>query len=289
MAWADVLAAIGGGAEGAAKGYAWRKDYEQRDRKIQEDAEIRRLNLEIREMLATMQERGRNERYNTPSANVQAQQAGATGRTELTTETQRDIAGARDVTANRAIDVNRELGLQRDSTTRRGQDFGFTLGGMRDDTTRRGQDFGFTLGTNRNTTTQRGQDFTDARARDANRLREQENEKNRQLEREKMQQKGSVFESLAPKIPDATRELRDGTGRPTAEPIEVMEPPSRDTPLPRSPEASGDQMQRLETQARSLMEQYRKEADPGRKAALRSQLQRVRDQIVAAQRKGGGG
>lgn len=79
---------------------------------------------------------------------------------------------------------------------------------------------------------------------------------------------------------DPLRELVDGTGRPTAEPIEVQNPPTDDRPLPRSPEADDDQAQQMETQARSLMEQFRREADPARRAALRSQLQRVRERLM---------
>lgn len=293
MALDDILAGVAGGLEGGLASYSWQKDYQQRDRKIDADSEIKRLQQEVRIMLESMKEGGRNERYAQPSGNVVAQQAGATGRTELTTGTQRDIATDRNAVTTRGQDINESLGLLRNDTTVRGQDLNFELGGMRDATarrgqdvgaatTRRGQDFGFTLGTN-------AESGRATRAGDANVLRQEENEKDREVQREGIRRRGySGLDFLTPKTPDATREMRDGTGRPTAEPIEVIEPPSTDVAPPRSPEATGDQMQRLETQGRSLAEQYRREADPARKAALLSQIRRVRDALAAAQRKGGG-
>lgn len=85
-------------------------------------------------------------------------------------------------------------------------------------------------------------------------------------------------------------ELKEGTGRPTAVPIEVKEAPLR-SGLPvetRSPEADADMSEQLTKQARSLIEQFKREADPAKKTALRSQLARVREQLLRAQAKAGG-
>jgi hypothetical protein len=46
--------------------------------------------------------------------------------------------------------------------------------------------------------------------------------------------------------------------------------------------------EQLTKQARSLIEQFKREADPAKKTALRSQLARVREQLVRAQAKAGG-
>lgn len=86
-------------------------------------------------------------------------------------------------------------------------------------------------------------------------------------------------------------ELKDGTGRPTAQAIEVKEQPHAGTGLPvvtRSPEAGADQAARLEQQARGLITQFQAEKDPAKKAALRTQLARVRAELVKAQPKPGG-
>lgn len=284
MGWDDVGAGIAGGLDSFLKTLSWQKEYEQTDRKIESDARTKELQAEIRAMIATMNERGRSDRWSTPSANVVTTQAAQTARNTDDNTTATTIAEGRNAVTSRGQDLNHALGLTRNETTRRGQDFGFTLGGMRDTTARRGQDM--TAGTAR-----RGQDISrelgltfetgrTTRAADANTLRVQENEKDREVDLERIRRRANPFEGLFEDGDDPLREVVDGTGRPTAEPIEVMDPPTDDRPLPRSPEADADQSQQMETQARSLMEQFRKEADPARRAALRSQLQRLRDQLA---------
>jgi hypothetical protein len=78
-----------------------------------------------------------------------------------------------------------------------------------------------------------------------------------------------------------------GTGKPTAQPIEVRETPAPGLPVapPRSPEAAGDELARLTAQATSLVAQYQATGDRARKEALRAQLARLRAQIVTAQAK----
>lgn len=286
----QILAAIGGGLSGGARGYQWAEEFDQKDREIDNKKEVARLQGEIRMMLESMKETGRNERYATPSGNVVAQQAGATQRNTDDNETTVAVADGRNAVTTRGQDITQSLGIARNDTTRRGQDLNFTLGGMRNSTAL----FGIKTGAE---TTRRGQDMTSAtaanaeagrgtRATDVNKLRSQEIEQRERLEKSKRADpwSGVTFDQPG-------GELKDGTGRPTATPIEVKEKPTPTSSLPvvvRSPEAAGDQSARLEQQATGLITQFRAEKDPAKKAALRTQLQRVRDQLVAAQAKPGG-
>ncbi|MGE3278039.1 MAG: hypothetical protein AB7O67_23250, partial [Vicinamibacterales bacterium] len=286
MAAQDILAAVSGALKGGAEGYMFNREEDYKNRKLDSDSEIKRLQTEIKVMLENMKEQGRNQRWETPSGNVTATQEG---------QNTRWLNPSGNVIAN-----NR--------TRERGQDLGFSLGlALEDgrnnrwstpsgnaivgaDTSRRGQDLSAE-------TARRGQDISAAtaaaaeagrgtRATDANALREKEIEARERLERLKRQgNSGSLLGDAgrdglpaAPGMPPADIELPDtGTGRPTAEPIEIV--PQAGPPVtPRSPEASADESSRLSQQATSLLQQFKTEADPAKKRAIGAQLRRLREQ-----------
>jgi hypothetical protein len=296
MASEDWLAGIGGGLQGGLGGFTWAKEFDQKDRQIESQREIARLRDEIRLMLAQI---GAGSREKIADANIGSREkiAGANidSRESITganIDSREKIAGQRDTTTRRGQDITQQLGIGRDTTTRRGQDFQFDLGVMRDTTARRGQDVGAT-------TTRRGQDLTrttateaeggrNTRATDANRLREQEIEARTERDRARRRDPWSGVD-LGGDTPITEIREETGTGKPTAQPIEVKETTGGLPVAPRSPEAAADQSQRLEQQALSIIERFKVEKDPARREALRNDLKRLREQIVQAQQKSGGG
>lgn len=78
---------------------------------------------------------------------------------------------------------------------------------------------------------------------------------------------------------DPLRELVEGTGRPTAEPIEVQDPPTDDQPLPRSPEADADQRAQLGKQLASALQRHKMATDEAQKAAALQEVVRLRQLI----------
>jgi hypothetical protein len=182
--WGELLQGLGAAGEGALDGYTWGKQYEQRNREIDQRGEIARLQGEIRAMVAGMTEAGRNERHATPSASVVAQQEGATARTDATNMTRTNITemleGGRDrrhATPSGSTVAAQEGATERtgmnisardmwnrmsDTTRRRGQDISQGTAEMRDETQRRGQDFGLGATVLRDGTARRGQDMRTA-------------------------------------------------------------------------------------------------------------------------------
>lgn len=291
----DILAGVGGALEGGLKGFTWSKEFQQKDREINNRKEVALLQQEIRQMLASMSDTrardiaGANNTSRETVAGVNnASRETIAGANNASRET---IATGRNATTERGQDITQQLGILRNDTTRRGQDFGFTLGTDRNETTRRGQDIGAT-------TTRHGQDITEqlgisaeggraTRATDANALREQEIEQRERLAKKNRANPfgGVDFTGGAP--PPEVKE-GVGTGKPTAQPIEVKETTGGLPVAPRSPEAAGDQSQRLEQQALSVIQKYQTEKDPAKKTALRNDLARIREQILKAQQKPGG-
>lgn len=177
----EILQGLGAAGEGALEGYTWGKQYEQKNREIDQRAEIARLNGEIRTMLETMKEGGRESRHATPSGSVVAQQEGATARTDATNMTRTNIAemleggrNARHATPSGNVLATQDGATERtnltisardmwnrmsDATRRRGQDISQGNAEMRDETQRRGQDFGLGTSVMRDGTTRRGQDM----------------------------------------------------------------------------------------------------------------------------------
>jgi hypothetical protein len=178
-----LLGALGGGFEGAAKGYSWQKEYEQQDRRLDQQNELAKLREDVRLMVEYLREGGREGRWDRPSGNVVTQQQGAMDRLEVT-EAGRDTrhatpsgnqlaalegAFSRHITPSgnalvaeegrdeRWMTPSANARMQAD-TTRRGQDIG---SGDR----RRGQDLTFDAGTMRDETTRRGQDMRDSASR----------------------------------------------------------------------------------------------------------------------------
>src|ERR1041385_7232975 len=116
MSWADAFAAIGGAAGGVQKA---RQFYMNQDRE--------RQIAELRQMLALVQESGRNTRAG--DANTVRQQIADANRTAATDKANRD----RELRGQQ-VSNDLEKFWQSDATRRRGQD-------VSSDTTRRGQDF----------------------------------------------------------------------------------------------------------------------------------------------------
>jgi len=296
MAAQDILAAIAGGLKGGAEGYMYNRDEDYKNRKLESDSEIKRLQTEIKVMLESMKEQGRNQRWEAPSGNVTATQEGQTSRWL----TPSGNTTANNATRARGQDIAQSLGLTLEAgrNSRWSTPSGNAIVGA--DTSRRGQDLSAE-------TMRRGQDLSaetaaasetgrGTRATDANALREKEIAARERIERLRRQgSEGSLLGNLGRDGLPATSgvptdiELPDtGTGRPTAEPIEIV--PQAGPPItPRSPEASSDEATRLSTQATSLLQQFKAEADPAKKRAIGSQLRRLREQILQAQKKAGAG
>jgi hypothetical protein len=282
----QILAAIAGGLQGGYEGYTYAKDYEQKEREIDNRKEIARLNGELRLMFEQLRTSGSDKR-NQDSIEGRLEQerirqGGADARNSADNSTVVTVAGMRDETARRGQDLDFFLGSERNANTRRGQTMNFTLGLQRDQTDRRGQDITQQLGMD----AEKGREN---RSTTANALRRAEMaSRERIAARRRLDPWAVTFDAPADDIEEGA------TTKPTGLPVEVREKPLANTgALPpaapvRSPEASADQDARLEQQARSLLAQFRKEADPAKKAALRTQLQRLRDQIAAAKAKSGG-
>lgn len=285
----QILAALGGGLEGAST-------YALKRKEIDNKQEIARLNGELKLMLEQVRsfdrqdaEAGRDRRWTTPSGNVTAQQSGQTQRNDADNTSAETIAGMRDSTTRRGQDITELLGVLRDETTRRGQDITELLGMVRNMTTQRGQNMTAETAKNGQKVTQQVSADAEAgrnrRATDANKLRQDEINLRREIE---AKQKRSPWDPAPATTPP--KEVKEGTvTKPTATPVEVVEKPIDTSRLPdagaRSPEADGDQSARLEQQARSLIEKYKATSDPAQKAALRTQLERIKADLLKMQTK----
>jgi hypothetical protein len=292
MDWGSVGAGVAGGLDKFLDTLSYQQKYQQDERKMESDARVKELMAEIRVMTAMMNNDTRRAIAGENNA-TRTTIAGANNDTRVTVagmnnDTRTTVAAGNNATTARGQDLNYDLGLRRNETTRRGQDFGFTLGTARNETTRRGQDI-------TSSTTRRGQDIgrelgliteggRNTRAADANTLRVAEGDKNREVDRERIRNRSNPFSGVTFGGDDPLRELTDGTGRPTAEPIEVIEPPTDDRPLPSSPEKSGDQLERLGSQIDSLMNQIKTAPTAAQRNALRRQLKPV---LEAYQKAGG--
>lgn len=188
MDWGAALQTIGAAGEGALEGYSWAQD--QKFKKAQADTanralnqkdEIARLNAEIKTMLEGMKESGRNERHDTASGSVVAQQEGANTRAAANNATRDTIARMTDETRRgeetgrntrfesgitskgilaRMQDATRRYGIDTGaSTARRGQDLNYDLGSERNDLTEQGQMLDYGADVMRDGTTRRGQDI----------------------------------------------------------------------------------------------------------------------------------
>jgi hypothetical protein len=282
----DALAGLAGALKGGWDAFTWAKEFEQKDRQLNNQVEIARLRDEIRMMAI---EAGLL-KHQTPSGNVVAQQAGAAARNDADNQTTRDVAAGNQQVTMRGQDITKELGIMRDVTQRRGQDFTFDLGVIRDNTTRRGQDI-------TSETARRGQDITQqlgitaeagrkTRATDANALRREEMASRERIAKDRNADPWGVSTTSGVTFGDDGEVTEDtGTGKPTAAPIEVRETTGTTPVAPRSPEAADDQLSRLEQQAAATIQKYRTEKDPAKKAALRNDLTRLRGEISKAQQR----
>ncbi len=292
QAW---LAGVGGALEGAAKGYSWQKEYDQKERGLDIREQIAQLREEIRQKIAEMTEGGRNARHETPS-----------GDTLVRTQTQRDIADTTEAGRNARWSVpsgntlfteagrdrrwntpsanteltelgrntrwatpsgNARLGSE---TTRRGQDIGAS-------TARRGQDLTFSLGTSGQQVTQRGQDVTSQDRRYAT------------------DRRNAAFAGLfgpmpvtpvkpEPEEPEDIPQVAPvspmGAGpAPIGRPPITTRAPGR-TALP-PPPPSADPMAQLATKVQDATQRYTRETDPARKAAIANELRQLQAQAKA--------
>jgi hypothetical protein len=259
MGWEEVAAGIGGGLSAGVNQYNWQKDYEQKDRAIDSRTQIEQLKLEVREMIAQLNEQGRNERWATPSGNIQTQQQGATERATMAEEGRNDRwatpsgnAFLSSETSRRGQDLNFDLGIRRDTTTQRGQDITAT-------TARRGQDVGAT-------TSRRGQDLTfkTAEMRDVTDRRGQDLGATTQAANEQGRNTRAAMQGV--NFYGAT---------PVTAPQGMRQPVSAPAP---APSATNDQ-----TEAARLIAAFDAEKDPVKKAALQKDMQAVLQRL-----KGGG-
>lgn len=276
--WSTLGAGITGAMEGHRADRRLDTQEQESTRRKEADterAEIQRLNLELREMIArineggrmdraTMTETGRNDRWATPSGNVTTQQAGATERTAATIGSRERVNAADDATKRWQTEqtnmrFDKGLGFrfwdaeQDTETARRGQDI--TAG-----TATRGQDV--SAGTQ-----QRGQDLT-FEAREADRLAREK------IEAEKLRQNQSLFD---PDGPDQA---------PPRPELPVMQTPAPEAPpvapiVPRSPEAAQDQEAQDTQRLQAAIQRVQQATNPQDAAAAKAELTRLTAEIRA--------
>src|SRR5262245_987676 len=121
MSWGDALGIIGGGLGGVVSALQYQDEQDYRTKALEQKKEIEAIRNAVRVMIENAREDARMARWNTPSANVVTQQAGATARND-----------ADNAVATRGQDITRELGIIRDATTQRGQDLTFDAANLRD-------------------------------------------------------------------------------------------------------------------------------------------------------------
>lgn len=267
----DILAGVGGALKGGLEGFTWGKEFQQKERAISSREEIARLRDEIRLMIAQANEGGRMARHEAPSGSVVAQQEGATKRTGMVQEGQNFRFTMGDNTRRRAQDIYQEQGVMRDLTQRRRQDFNFDLGVMRDNTRRRAQDITERLGTS-------AESGRNTRATDANTLREEEIESRERIAKQRRQ---NPYSALFGGLPVTEIKEETGTGKPTAQPIEVKETTGGLPVSPRSPEAGADQQQQLVQQLRAAIQRYQTAATESAKKAAQTEIANLRARISA--------
>lgn len=303
--WGVALEAIGGGMQGAGRGLMFNQEQALDRQRLEQQGEIQRLQQEIKVFLEQLKEGGRNERWSTPSGNTQATQEGQNFRFGQADATRRrgqdlsfDLGMARDATTQRGQTL-------RDATTRRGQDLTRQTAIDQNTTANRRIDVTSELGMERNAiAADRNAILREAeagrisRAEAVRALREQEIKSRERIEemRRRRNARGQGFRGeeddllsdFAPEgsvlTPGAQGDIDlpdEGTGRPTATPIE-LEPEAQGPPMPTSPEATADQVTRLETQARQKLAEFQRTADPAKKKALGQDLLRLRDEIAKA-------
>jgi len=311
MGWgADVLDFSAGAGEGAVTGLRDQRDAAMVAQKIQQQEELAQMREEVRQAIASLNEEGRNARWGrvsgnveaqqagqdrrssaeilasnwkwrTPSGNVEAQQAGETARTNAIVEGANTRAQGAEQGRNLRWSLpsgNVKLSTE---TTRRGQDLGA-------ETTRRGQDFGFTLGTEHNTIARKRANqsiFGDQTVTGA------DQSSGRDVNLPAL---GAI--PVTPRKNGGTAPLyhwSDGTtraypeGSASAAPAPPRAPARASIPVtPRrgDPALGGvqDPLTQLTLTATTLLQQFRAEKDPAKKAALAEQLKAARAALIAA-------
>jgi hypothetical protein len=298
QAW---LAGAGGALEGAAKGWSWEKDYQQKERGLDIRETIAQLREEVRQKIAELTEAGKKERHETPSGDTLVKEKGATERTN-TTEAGRNTRWStpsantlfteegrntrwNTPSANATLaetgrntrwatpSGNATLGSE---TTRRGQDIGAS-------TARRGQDLTFSLGTSGQQVTQRGQDIG---SRDR---------------RYGIDRRNAAFQGLfgptpitpvkpEPEVPEEIPQIpplaAPGGLSPAPAPAFVGRPPITSrapgrTAIPPPPPPAADPVAQLATKVQDASQRYQRETDPARKAVIANELRQLQAQAKA--------
>lgn len=268
----SLLAGLAGGLKGGLNQYSWQKDYEQKDRQIVSNAEMQRLRQYV--LLALGDVRAKS------ALDV----AGAKAAADLT-KAQELNAGrervAKTITASQEIIAKLQEGgkntrFDRPSGNVLTEEFGRN---MRWDRSSGNANLGAF-------TTQRGQDITAATAANAqsavermglttNDTRLIENATRAKIEADKLRNRNSLGSYSFGGNP--TTELKDGTGKPTATPIEVAEPPV--TPLPKSDGAAEDQRAQLAAQIQAAVQRFDRATTTSAKLAAQQEILRLQARL----------
>lgn len=291
MGWGDAFQVLGAGLGGAAQGLQYNDERKMREQEMAAKQEIARLQSEVRILLESMKETGRNTRHENPSGSVIAQQEGATERTGMTTDTQRDIATMNE--AGRNYRWGQPSGNVTATNESRERVNRATLDARQavEEFLEQGRNTRFNVG---QATTRRGQDISAGTA-DKNRASAaQVAAENRASaeRREQMRNRRTGYGAVdfmgdepPPTTPDATTEVMGGT-RKDLTPVEIVNP-SSEPPPPRSPEASSDQVTRLGDQLKQAILRAQQAKDDAARAAARAEVKRLRDALAKALTQGG--
>lgn len=274
--WDDVGLGLAGALNSGLDHLSFQQQHEQRDRAIDSREEVARLQAELRAMIAEAQIAGRREVAGMNNATRETVANTAAGsRENVATINATSREGVADKNNATRFDIASMFEVGRNA--RHDRPSGNVTAQQAGANQRQA-----TGHTNRMTVESFLEGGRNTRAKDANTLRVQENDKNREVERERLRRRADPFAGLFDDAADPLTEVIEGTGRPTAEPIEVESPPTTDRPLPRSPEAANDQLTRLSEQITSLMEQIKTAPTAAQRNALRRQLRPILDQYKAA-------
>lgn len=174
-----ILAGVTGALEGGIKGYSYENQQQIERQKLAQAQEIAELRLQVQQMIASMNEDGRNGRHDTPSGDTIVKEGGANTRAVDANQNRIDVANIGAGSRERVASVNNDArlsGIDRQiegafgraqlAEDGRNKRWGTTSANARlqSDTTRRGQDtrsadsrFGVTT---RDATERRGQDVS---------------------------------------------------------------------------------------------------------------------------------
>lgn len=293
MAWDDVLAAVGGVAQGVVENDRTAEKNQLALERMQQQDRIATLRAQVQTMVAQMNEGGRNSRFTEGEAGKNSRnEATITGQNARTATTDATVRRGQDMTDDRYWSGENPISWDREFLTRRGQDVSTSNNQRNNATSRannaasvgattRGQDIGAE-------TTRRGQDMGgDSRALgyaldayDSELKRRKQNQGNALLGDpgdDAPDFKSWLDTSDDPEIFPSVRRMFSGGDGARGSGAAAPAPPVEAAPTPNAAPSGGAAA--LEGQARALMSKIRAAQAAGRDTTqMKSQLRSLREQ-----------